>query len=607
MAQAAAWAWYLVQPGGAVYVGSLVSARSRKLSWQLDGAATASFTMPGGHPETAAIVDLGTDLVATRDGRNVFRGRIQASADAYGADSDAVNFTAIDYRGLLGRRLFWASSTLSFRGVDQANIAWQMIADTQAEPGGNLAVTRGAAPTTGVLRDRDYEAGKPVGEALTQLGDVVGGFDWEIDGNLAFNLYYPQRGRATGLVLYWGRDITALGRQQDPSKYANAIFYSGGNGTLPVRSEVSSFPPGIGRWDAAKADPNLVLQQTVTDRAAYELALASDITAAFTITMADGGWDPAALWVGDQARIIADTGRINVDTTRRILQIDCTLTDDGGESVALTLGDSTSTLSGRLQSYQSRIAALERATGYIPDTPVGTVLDYAGTTAPSLFAFADGSALNTGQYPELFAVIGYTYGGAGASFNLPDCRGRMTLAVSSAHAAGSTGGAETVALSQTQTGSHVHNWSATSTTQSADHAHAYSATSTVNNVDHTHNQQGTTDVDSPDHGHTFGIQATAQAGSTAWQPTNTPTVQQPTTGSSARHLHALSGPTTGGSQAHQHSISGNTATTSANHQHNVSGVTDNGGTTGAAHQNMPPFIAINKIIKVMSAQAAGSS
>jgi microcystin-dependent protein len=68
-----------------------------------------------------------------------------------------------------------------------------------------------------------------------------------------------------------------------------------------------------------------------------------------------------------------------------------------------------------------------QATQVIGDTnPVGTLLDYAGATAPSGYLMCDGRSLSTaGTYAALFAVIGYAYGGSGASFNIPDFRGRF--------------------------------------------------------------------------------------------------------------------------------------------------------------------------------------
>lgn len=53
--------------------------------------------------------------------------------------------------------------------------------------------------------------------------------------------------------------------------------------------------------------------------------------------------------------------------------------------------------------------------------PTGTILPYAGSTAPSGYLLCDGSAVSRTTYAALFAVIGTTYGeGDGNStFNLP--------------------------------------------------------------------------------------------------------------------------------------------------------------------------------------------
>lgn len=57
--------------------------------------------------------------------------------------------------------------------------------------------------------------------------------------------------------------------------------------------------------------------------------------------------------------------------------------------------------------------------------PTGTMVDFAGATAPDGWLLCDGSQLATASYGNLFAVIGYTYGGSGANFLLPDFRGRF--------------------------------------------------------------------------------------------------------------------------------------------------------------------------------------
>ena len=61
----------------------------------------------------------------------------------------------------------------------------------------------------------------------------------------------------------------------------------------------------------------------------------------------------------------------------------------------------------------------------INGTPVGAVVHFAASVAPSGFIKANGSSLSTTTYAALFAVIGYAFGGSGSSFNLPDLRGEF--------------------------------------------------------------------------------------------------------------------------------------------------------------------------------------
>jgi microcystin-dependent protein len=61
-------------------------------------------------------------------------------------------------------------------------------------------------------------------------------------------------------------------------------------------------------------------------------------------------------------------------------------------------------------------------------SPTGTVVDYAGSTAPTGWLLCYGQAVSRTTYADLFAVIGTTYGAGDGSttFNVPDLRGRVT-------------------------------------------------------------------------------------------------------------------------------------------------------------------------------------
>ena len=62
-------------------------------------------------------------------------------------------------------------------------------------------------------------------------------------------------------------------------------------------------------------------------------------------------------------------------------------------------------------------------------TPLGTVLPFAGATAPDGFMLCDGAELFASEHADLFAVIGTVYGEGEApgSFKLPDLRGRAAI------------------------------------------------------------------------------------------------------------------------------------------------------------------------------------
>jgi phage-related tail fiber protein len=55
----------------------------------------------------------------------------------------------------------------------------------------------------------------------------------------------------------------------------------------------------------------------------------------------------------------------------------------------------------------------------------GTVMFFAASTAPSGWIKCNGASLSTTIYAALFAATGYTFGGSGASFNVPDLRGEF--------------------------------------------------------------------------------------------------------------------------------------------------------------------------------------
>jgi microcystin-dependent protein len=84
--------------------------------------------------------------------------------------------------------------------------------------------------------------------------------------------------------------------------------------------------------------------------------------------------------------------------------------------------------------------------------PTGALLPFAGSVAPAGFLLANGASVSTVTYAALFSIIGYTYGGAGASFNLPNMVNNVPVGAggSIAPTLGTTTGSATHTLTVTE-------------------------------------------------------------------------------------------------------------------------------------------------------------
>lgn len=88
---------------------------------------------------------------------------------------------------------------------------------------------------------------------------------------------------------------------------------------------------------------------------------------------------------------------------------------------------------------------------------IGQISAFAGSFAPSGWAFANGQQLPINQNQALFSKLGITYGGDGKSwFALPDLRGRTATHAGSQYLVGQASGADQFALSHKQMPSHQH-------------------------------------------------------------------------------------------------------------------------------------------------------
>ena len=245
----------------------------------------------------------------------------------------------------------------------------------------------------------------------------------------------------------------------------------------------------------------------------------------------------------------------------------------GTESFSWTdfvaLSDKTNrALMDEITNLKAQIAGLAPA-------PIGSIQMWPSDTLPLGYMLCDGSSLNKNDYAALFAVIGTIYGGSGNTFNLPDLKGKFVACkdsgVTDYSALAKTGGANKVALGMSEIPKHNHD-SQTSTSDIE--------VSTSSDGKHSHNVNWGTYNGSGD-GY-YGAR----------------------TGGASNFPHYVDN-----SCAHNDTWYGegksteNTKGFVANdgeHSHSFDMYARGGDVNGAtvAHENRPPFIVLNYIIKV---------
>jgi len=256
----------------------------------------------------------------------------------------------------------------------------------------------------------------------------------------------------------------------------------------------------------------------------------------------------------------------------------------------------------------------------IGGVPTGCIFDYAGSTAPPGYVMVDGSSYSTtGAMANLFAVIGYTFGGSGGTFNVPDGRGRAKVGAGqgtglTARSVGDIGGEEKHALITAELAAHNHTISISDPgTHVHGHAHTHTLGNHVHGMDHYHNIGAgfshSHGLNAATHAHAMGYALNAAGGSGVNSLGGTAygySTDARATGDTVAAASLPAGSTVYASQTNSGWV--NTGGPSTNTSDGAStantagagtGITASSGNNGSgvAHNTMMPFIVYNQIIK----------
>jgi microcystin-dependent protein len=247
--------------------------------------------------------------------------------------------------------------------------------------------------------------------------------------------------KSTGIEMASGLGITTSG-------------ITGGAGALNINSvsdqPINIRPPGTGALTLSGGNTtnSISLQANGTSVATVkstgiEMASGLGIT---TSSIKDSG----------------NTSRIKLDTTNGVILNLPTVTPTlaslaDGEAVISASNANTLLLSyrsgGTLRSANLRV---DSTAGY-DVMPAGSIMTYAGSSAPTGWLLCNGASVSRSTYANLFSVIGTLYGNVdGSTFNVPDMRNRTQRTVGSTFTLGQVGGADTVTITADNLPQHSH-------------------------------------------------------------------------------------------------------------------------------------------------------
>jgi hypothetical protein len=386
-------------------LAQLDGARGRRLDQLWNQSAQAVFTLDGHDPAAALIQELGTELYAWRwddtTGADVcfFRGVITQSEDQISEQAHVVTFTAWDYLKLLDRRRMAATVQTVMNAWDQDALADWAVRDSwyggTYAPGSNLPLLVGmvdpagaARLSSGVLRDRTYPGSSYYGQLFADLARVSGGFDYDVLpeprtlglglanaygplplGVDAVRVFYPRQGvTRTDMALVYGSNVSTVTRAVSSADYANNIRTLGNNGSAnPAAAQLYADASNtdasgtvVGLWQDVQNAADVTIAATLSDQAAGALALEGVLTPTYTLGLRPGTYTPGSPNMGDTVPLVVQSGRLNVNTTVRVVGISYDIGDDGNTDVALTVGRPRVDLGQVLNATQRDVDALAR-------------------------------------------------------------------------------------------------------------------------------------------------------------------------------------------------------------------------------------------------------
>lgn len=311
---------------------------------RLNNYGQCSFKVPVTDSKIASLISLRRYTVEVYRGSDLVWTGEQATrvGDLTDKGDNWVTIYCYDWFEQLGSR--YTDAEVVFTGIDAGEIAWALIDTTQVQANGDFGITAGTIEAT-QDRDRIYND-KNIAEAIIELSNVIGGFDFEINHSKVFNISNRLGVDRSGtVILEYGINVKSVSITEDFSKVINRALVLGNNGV--------------------PADALRVTREDLDSQGLYKLreAISNEMTVSETKTLEDKGdailrkytlplvkltlslvrKTPTILdfALGDTIRLIIKSGIYDIDRQFRVFEWSNTVNADNTESLSLTLGEFT--------------------------------------------------------------------------------------------------------------------------------------------------------------------------------------------------------------------------------------------------------------------------
>ena len=303
---------------------------------------------------TAENLDVGrTSIWVLRDGVPLYGGILWAvSADI---EAGTISMGGKDLWSYYDHRLL--NKTQTFAAVDQYTMVKTIIDYTNTLTAGDIGLVIPSA-TSGVTRDRTYYAHeyRVVSDIIEALSSLQDGFDfrWLYTGSvqagfIATMEFAARMGRSTDLTFELGKNVEITNYQVDGVSMSNRVTAIGaGEGTAMVNS-VAADAGSLARYpllESAFVRKTVSTQSVLDAHAAAQLQNVQAPIQTITVKIIDNGPDVklGSFIIGDDVRVVASSGFVNIDDRFRILSYTVEINESGEETTELSLTQLESTV-----------------------------------------------------------------------------------------------------------------------------------------------------------------------------------------------------------------------------------------------------------------------